>query len=119
MTSRRHLLTWTGVSGLTGLLRLIVLWLVLACLAAHGIGVNLIIGALVRISPEETTEESKCEIDLREAACKCVRVRFIAPRRERTFTSGLCHADGVPHAPRPPAGLLAPHLIGAGIRVCC
>lgn len=119
MIRHRHILTTIAESGSTGLSRLLVLWLVLACLTAHGIGVNLILGAFARVTPEETTEESKCEIDLREASHKCARVRFVAPRRERTFTSGLCHADGVPHAPRAPAVLVAPHLIGAGIRFRC
>lgn len=120
MNRPRNLLSRLCESDSIGLWRALVLGMVLACLTAHSIGVNLLIGAFVRVSPEETSEESHSEVDLRAVSHKCARVRFLGPRREGFFSAGLSRGrSDLSAPPQPQAALGAPRLRGAGIRVRC
>jgi hypothetical protein len=118
MIDRRTVQRTNDDMGASYLSWLVVLWLVVGCLMVQRMGFGVLVGSLVRVEHEESTEESKSEVEVREATHKCSRVRIAGLGRDgrNLFVPSL--SDHAVSAHRP-AVRFAAHLVGSGINLRC
>ena len=103
-----------------GMARTLVTLLVALCLTIQAAGVSVTVSTLIRLETEGCAEESKCEVEGREASHKCSRLclaTFLVDGR--SVCQHLSLADAGRLTLRPLVPTQATHLVGAGITLRC
>lgn len=119
MNCRRTPLTRICKSRVCRCVRTFLTLIVLSTLALQGLGGSVLLSTLARMESEESSEESKCEVEIRELSHKCSRWRFAGPGKHGVVQAGAFRTESMRRVPRPSAPRFFAHLVGAGIGLRC